>query len=137
MMSRIIEGHALPKSWGSPPLDIQLSRRCFFSRASSSRASRKRSSSFRRAKSSSQARLFSACSLSHLICSSMPIVCLLLIRRGTNNYKRCLFPLFRISMAFLHYLATRSLHLVLLGWVLLGAEAYAPLSSRGHARERA
>src|SRR5215218_6540059 len=71
MMPAIICGQVLSKASGSPPLDIHESKRCFFSRASSSRASRKRSSSFRRAKSSSQRRRFSAFSFSHLICASI------------------------------------------------------------------
>src|SRR5215213_11030926 len=104
MMACIIHGHACSKFSGSPPLDIHESKRCFFSRASSSRAKRKRSSSFRRAKSSFQIRLFSAFSLSHLICASISTLILPPSKFGDLFVRPC--------SAYLRHFLIITLHVV-------------------------
>src|SRR5215203_5061116 len=129
MMPAIICGQALSKSAGSPPLDIHESRRCFFSRASSSRASRKRSSSFRRAKSSSQIRLFLAFSLSHLICASMSTS----FSASFRYWAIYLCGLVPHTYGIPRNLAISSLHLVLLGCVRLDGKVRA---DNPHARGR-
>src|SRR5215218_9623120 len=127
MMPAIICGHARSKDSGSPPFDIQLSKRCFFSLASSSRARLRRSSSFRRAKFSSQIRLFSAFSLSHLNCASISTS--FSASFGNSAIYLCgLVPhIYGISSSTRYM----SLHLVLLGWVRLGGYGRAGIPTRG------
>src|SRR5215211_5740698 len=130
MMACIIEGQALSKASGSPPLDIHDSRRCFFSSASSLRASSKRSCSFSRACSRSQMARFSRFSLARRICSSMLCIVFYLLR----NSRIICAALFRISTAFL----VASLHAryilfssVGLGWLVRGMPVSPPALAHG------